>query len=420
MRILLVHQYFLESNDAGGSRWNQMAHFWAAQGHEITVLAGTVHYATGRKADQYRGRFIVTQRVEPGVTVKRCHVSESYNRSFAGRLWAYLSFAVSSTIAALGERRPDVIVATSPPLTVGLTAVLLREFWRVPMVFEVRDLWPETAIDAGVLTNPLLIRLSYWLERISYCRASWINVLTPAFHDWLVQRKGVSADRISTITNAADLDIFRPGGRDNWVRQKHGLTGKFVVTYVGAHGVANHLVQLLEAARLLADRPDIQLVLIGDGMQKPMLKQQAAQWGLSNVTFVDSVPKRAVVDYVVASDVCTAVLKRLDTFKTVYPNKVFDYMAAERPVILGIDGVARQLIERAGAGIFVPPEDAAAFAAAVRDLADDPERGRRYAESGLAFVRAHYSREKLANDYLGVLQRVVAAGEERRRAIGAG
>lgn len=404
MRILLVHQYFLEPNDAGGSRWNQMARYWAEQGHEITVLAGTVHYATGRKAAAYKGRFVVTREEAPGIRVCRCHVSESYNRSFAGRLWAYVSFAFSATYAALMQRRPDVMLCTSPPLTVGLTGAVLQRLWRVPMVFEVRDLWPETAIEAGVLTHPVLIRLSYWLERLSYRRANWINVLTPAFRKHLVESKGVDPSRISTITNAADLDVFHPGPRDNWVREQHGLQGRFLIVYVGAHGVANHLEQLLDAAAALRDLLDVHFLLVGDGMRKPELQRAARERGLTNITFADPVPKRQVADYIAAADVCTAVLKRLDVFKTVYPNKLFDYMASERPVILGIDGVARRLLEEAGAGVYVRPEDPEAFAGAVRRLRADPALRHRLACAGRRHVEQHYARDVLARKYLDIIE----------------
>lgn len=409
MRILLVHQYYLEPDDAGGSRWNQMARYWAEQGHEITVLAGTVHYATGRKAPQYKGRFVVTRQEAPGIRVSRCHVSESYNRSFAGRLWAYISFAVSSTYAALTQPRPDVIVCTSPPLTVGLTGAVLQRWWRVPMVFEVRDLWPESSIEAGVLTNPLLIRLSYMLERLSYKHANWINVLTPAFRDHLTERKGVDPARISTITNAADLDVFHPGPRENHVRERFGLQGKFVIIYVGAHGVANHLEQLVDAAAALRDQEDVHFLLVGDGMRKSFLREEAKRRGLSNITFADPVPKQEIADYIAAADVCTAVLKRLDVFKTVYPNKLFDYMASQRPVILGIDGVARRLLEEAGAGLYVQPEDPEALAEAVQRLRGDRALGERFAVSGRRFVEQHYARDVLARKYLNIIETKVRA-----------
>lgn len=253
------------------------------------------------------------------------------------------------------------------------------------------------------MKNKWLIRMSYWLENKSYKSAKWINVLTPAFKDVLTGSKGITSNKISMIPNGADLDIFTPGERNNWVREKHGLGDKFVVTYVGAHGVANHLIQLLESARLLKDNLDIVFMLVGDGMQKPMLKEKAAEWGLDNVLFVDSVPKNVIVDYIIASDVCTAVLKKVDTFKTVYPNKVFDYMSAAKPVIIGIDGAARKLIEDAGAGIYVEPENAKEFANAVLKLKDKPRLCNEYGENGLNFVKQKFARDILASRYMDIL-----------------
>ncbi|MHC4555698.1 MAG: glycosyltransferase family 4 protein [Planctomycetota bacterium] len=415
MHILVVHQYFLGKKDAGGSRWNQFAKYWAQAGHKITILAGTVHYATGRKLPKYKGRFIVREQEQENVQVLRCHVSESYNKSFLGRFWAYLSFAFSTVWAGLFcVEKCDVIICTSPPLFVGLTGWILSKFKKVPMVFEVRDLWPESAIDTGVITNRWLIKISYWLERKSYRSANWINVLTPAFEKALVDKKKVKPQRISVIPNGADLDIFKPGQRDNWVREKYVLGDKFVVTYVGAHGVANHLIQVLETARLLKDDPSVVFMLVGDGMEKPMLKEKAAQWRLDNVVFVDSVPKDVIVDYVAASDVCTAVLKKVDTFKTVYPNKVFDYMSGARPIIIAIDGAARELIENAGAGLYVEPEDPKQFSQAVLRFKEDPDFCKDCAQSGLKFVSEHFARSALAVKYMGILENEVMCKPKER------
>jgi len=407
MHIMVVHQYYLHKDDAGGSRWNQFAKYWSQAGHRITILAGMVHYATGRKRPEYKRRFIVTEYEKPDITIERCHVSEAYNRSFLGRAWAYVSFIFSSTVAGLVVPKPDVIICTSPPLTVGLTGAILTKFKRVPMVFEVRDLWPETAVDLGILTNKWLIKFSYWLEGTSYANAKWINVLTPAFEQALISRKGISQDRISMIPNAADLDLVVPGPVDNYVRDKHGLKGKFVVTYVGAHGVANALMQLVEAAKILKEKDaDVQLMLVGDGMEKPDLIAAARTWDLDNITFVDPVPKAQIGDYINASNVCTAVLKKCETFKTVYPNKVFDYMAAARPIVIGIDGVARKLIEDAQAGLFAEPENAQAFAQAVLTLKHDPDLAANYGQNGLNYVRENFAREKLAQKYLAILERL--------------
>jgi glycosyltransferase involved in cell wall biosynthesis len=379
MHILIVHQYFLNSQGPGGSRWNQFAKYWASQGHKITVIAGMLEIVSGKKFPEHKGKFIVKEKLDDNIKVIWCHVSENYNKNFIGRAWAYFSFIFSSIMAGLFVKKPDVIICTSPPLTIGYTGIWLKWFKRVPLIFEVRDLWPESAIDTGVLTNKMLIRQLYRLEKSSYKAASWINVVTPAFEQILIEKKNIRPDRISMIPNGADLDLVKIGPRDNWVREKYNLLDKYVVTYVGAHGVANALTQLVDAAKILAEKdPQVQMLLIGGGMKKGSLVTQAQEYGLKNITFIDPVPKSEIGDYINASDVCTAVLKRCDTFKTVYPNKVFDYMTVEKPIILGIDGVARKLVEDADAGIFVEPENPEAFAEAVLRLKNNPELGKRY------------------------------------------
>ena len=410
MRILVVHQYYLGKDDPGGSRWNQFARYWAARGHEVTVLSGMVHYATGRKGPAYKGKFLVREEEAPGITVYRCHVSESYNRSFLGRFWACLSFAFSSTVAGLFRaRRPDIIIATSPPLTVAITMWLLSIWHGCPAVFEVRDLWPESAIDTGVLKSRPLIALSYKLEELAYRRSSWINVLTPAFEEALVRRKRIARSRISMIPNGADLDILAPGPKDNAVRRRLGLNGDFVVSYFGAHGRANRLGQLLDVAeRVRTTRPDVRFLLVGDGMEKAGLVADARRRGLDNVVFHDPVPKEQVADFINASDVCTAVLMRNDTFKTVYPNKVFDYMSCKRPIIVAIDGVARTLVESAGAGLYAEPEDPDSFIQALDELRNDPRRMAEMGENGYRHAAANYSREALADKYLRLLENVVS------------
>ena len=409
MKILIVHQYFLGKGDAGGSRWNQFAKYWADAGHEVTVLAGMVHYAKGTKSPEYKGKFVVREDIQPGVTVYRCHVSEAYNRSFLGRFWAYLCFAFSSTWAGIVHApKPDVIIATSPPLTVAITMWLLSVFYDVPAVFEVRDLWPESAVDTGVLTSKPIIWLSYRLEELAYRRASWINVLTPAFEQALIKKKRIPPKRISMIPNGADLDIMKPGPKDNEVRCRLGLEGKFVVSYFGAHGRANRVGQLLDVAERIKDsQSDIRIMLVGDGMEKPMLVEDAERRGLENVIFVDAVPKEQVSDYINASDVCTAVLMKNDTFKTVYPNKVFDYMACKRPIIIAIDGVARKLVEDADAGLFAEPENTDAFIEAILTLKNDPKRMAGMGQSGYDHAAGHYSREALAGKYFATLTGLV-------------
>ena len=416
MNILLIHQYFLEPGDGGGSRFNEMARVWVEEGHQVEVLAGMVHYATGEKLPEYKGKRFV-RRVQEGVDVLRCDVSDDYNTNFFGRLKGYLSFVGSSTQAGLTKllRKPDVILVTSPPLFVGITSTILGLFKRTPFVFEVRDLWPESAIDTGVLTSKPLIKAAYAFERFIYWRANLVNVLTPAFRQKLIEVKGVPEDKVIFIPNAADFTLAEAVAEDfdrDAFRQNRGWTDKVVITYVGAHGVANHLDQILDTAALLRnDRPEVLFVLIGGGMRKAALKERAQRDGLDNVEFIDSVPKAEVFRYIIASDFGTSVLKRVETFKTIYSNKTFDYMACRVPVLLAIDGVSRELVEAADCGRFIEPEDPQDFKEVIEFYLGLPRaEWKRQGDSGHAYATEHFDRTKLALEYLTHLERV-AAGE---------
>lgn len=379
----------------------------------MTVIAGMVNSKTGRKPTEYQGKLFVREQHGENVTVIRTHVSQLYNRNFIGRLWAYFSFMVFSTAAMLFVKTPDFVLTTSPPLNVGLTGVICSKLKRIPFVFEVRDLWPESAIDTGVLKNKFLIQASYWMERVSYKHAKYINVLTPAFREKLIE-KGIDREKIWFVPNGADLDIFQPGERENWVRKKYMLDDKFVVTYLGAHGVANHLITIIEAARKLKDNQDIVFMLIGDGMQKEMLKAKSKEYELKNVIFVDNQPKDKVVDFCNAMDVGAAVLQKNDIFKTVYPNKVFDYMSCAKPVLLNIDGVAREMVvSRAKAGVFAKPGDDDDFVEKVLYLYKNREEGLIMGKNGYDFVVRNFSRETLAAAYEEHF--LLLAGQEARQ-----
>jgi glycosyltransferase involved in cell wall biosynthesis len=283
------------------------------------------------------------------------------------------------------------------------------------MVFEVRDLWPESIVELGAVRNKWAIKFMYWMQKLSYNYAKWINVLTPAFEENIVNTRGVCREKISMIPNAADLDIIKPGPLDNWVRQKHNLTDKFVVTYVGAHGVANALMQFTEVAKILKGKAtDVQIMLVGDGMEKQKIVKEARESGLDNLIFVDPVPKAQIGDYINASDVCTATLKKIELYKTVYPNKVFDYMAASRPIIIGIDGVARKLIEDAHSGIYVEPENAKEFVEAVLKLKGNRQLCSEYGRNGLNFVKQNFDRTVLADKYLDILVNKVVPEKKNR------
>lgn len=407
MKILLIHQYFLEEDDPGGSRWNEFSRIWTDQGHTVTVLGGMMHYNGKEKKPEYKGKYYV-QKQQGAVQVLRCHVSEAYNKSFIGRLWGYFSFMFSALYGGLFKVKGkfDVVIVTSPPLFVGITGYLISLFRRIPFVFEVRDLWPESAIDTGVLTNKLIIRLAYWVEVFIYKKATLINVLTPAFYTALRDKKGIPENKLIQISNAADFSLSEKLLQDfdrGTFRRTHDLEGRFVITYVGAHGVANHLEQLLDAGQALHDT-NVLFLLIGQGMEKDRIMRLAKERNVTNVRFLDSVPKAEVFRYILASEMGASVLKRVDTFKTVYSNKTFDYMSCRKPILMAIDGVSRELVEKAGAGVYVEPENTEEYNRIIRQYLNDPARLAREGDSGYNFARGNFDREVLANKYLKHIQ----------------
>lgn len=400
----------MEEDGAGGSRWNEMARMWSEAGHQITVLGGMMHANGIEKRKEYKGKYFV-KKLHGNIKVIRCHVSESYNKGFTGRLWGYFSFMFSSLWAGLFKTkgRFDVIIVTSPPLFVGFSGYMISNLKRIPLIFEVRDLWPESAIDTGVLKNKFIIRFAYWFERFIYKKAKLINVVTPAFYKTLKDKKNVPQKKLIMIPNAADFSLSEKvlGSFDREAfRKEYDLDSKFVITYVGAHGVANHLEQVLDAGKVLEDTP-VLFLLIGQGMEKEKLKQMAEDRHLENVRFLDPVPKAEVFKYILASEMGVSVLKKVDTFKTVYSNKTFDYMSCKKPILMAIDGVSRELVESAQAGSYVEPENTNDYNRVIRAYLNNPQRLKTEGENGYNYARKNFDRKILAEHYLASIKDIM-------------
>lgn len=411
MNILLIHQYFLEENDAGGSRWNEMTKAWTNDGHKITVLAGMMHANGREKSPEYKGLYF-KHKQQGKVNVLRCHVSERYNKSFTGRLWGYFSFMFSSVWGGLVKLKGkyDVIIVTSPPLFVGLSTYIISRIRRTPFVFEVRDLWPESAIDTGVLTNKTIIKLAYWVEGFLYRKAKLINVLTPAFYNVLKAEKKVPESKLIMIPNASDFNLSENLLQTFDVEQfktDHNLNDKFVITYVGAHGVANHLEQLLEAGKALEDT-NVLFLLIGQGMEKERLKDLSVNMSVTNVRFLDPVPKQDIFKFILASDMGISVLKKAEAFKTVYSNKTFDYMSCKKPILMAIDGISRALVEDANAGTYVEPENINAYNTIIRKYLNNADQLKIEGENGYKYARLNFDRAFLSQKYLTGIQSKLA------------
>jgi glycosyltransferase involved in cell wall biosynthesis len=400
MHVLLIHQAFAALDEPGGTRHHEIARYLASQGHRVTVIASPVSYLTGT-ARSARVPWVERQTDGDLIEVLRAYTYPALHRSFLHRMISFFSFMISSFLIGLRVREVDLVWGTSPPIFQGVTTWAIARLKRVPFLFEVRDLWPAFAVAVGVLRQPALIRASEWLERFLYRHADQVVVNSPGFSDHVRER---GAQRIELVPNGADPHMFDPADDGAGFRSAHGLEGKFVALYAGAHGLSNDLGVILEAADLLREREDIAFVLLGDGKDKPALMARASDMELPNLLFLPPVPKAEMSVALAAADACIAILKPIEMYKTVYPNKVFDYMAAGRPVVLAIGGVIREVIEAADGGIPVDPGKPAPLADAVLALADDREWGRRVGQSGRAYVEAHFDRTRLAADLLALME----------------
>lgn len=318
---------------------------------------------------------------------------------------AFLSFMLASLWAGLRAGPVDLVMGTTPPIFQTISAWLVARLRRRPFLLEVRDLWPEFIIDMGALKNPWIIAMSRWLERFLYARASHILVNSPAYRDYLIN-KGITAGKIALIPNGVDASMFDPQAQGSEIRHRYNLDGKFVVTYAGALGLANDIPTILRAAAHLRDEENICFLLVGDGKERKTLERMAQQLALSNVIFTGVQPKSTMPAFLAASDACVATLKDIPMFRTTYPNKVFDYMAAGRPTILAIDGVIRAVIEDAQGGVFVPPGDATALATAIKALSDNPARAQSMGRAARDYVVSHFDRQQQADAFVELVDQM--------------
>lgn len=442
MKILYVSQYFPPEMGAPAARAAELAHHWSEAGHAVSVLTGFPNHPTGIVPPEWRDRLrrIVYQERQSGpqpsalspqpsanstdaqapevqgprsdvcFDVYRTWLWPLPNRKSHERMRNYASFCISAALRGLAIPRPDVVIASSPQLLVGLSGWWLAFSRQIPFVFEVRDLWPESLMAVGVSNeDSLLHRALAAVAGFLYERADHIVVVSPAFKDRLVKDWRVPAEKISIVENGVETDTFSPRAvAESSLRLELGLEGKFVASYIGTMGNAHGLETLLDAAADLQTRdPQVVFLLIGEGAEKEKIKAQANARGLTNVRFLDQQPRAKIPEYILASNACLVLLKKTDVFKTVIPTKMLEFMSCARPVILGVDGQARQIVEEAGAGIAIEPENAAALASAVTHLRSNEKLAAVMGEKGREYIIEHFSRAQTAKKYIDVLDRLI-------------
>ncbi len=358
--------------------------------------------------DDWRSRFRQLRYAETvdGVKVVRTWLWPLPNRKAHERIRNYASFCLSAAFSGLDLPRPDVVIATSPQLLVALAGWWLAWWKRVPFVFEVRDLWPESlaAVGAGS-EKTLLHRTLAAIAGFLYRRADRIVVVSPAFKHHLIRYWNVPTEKISIVENGVETDLFRFDPLATEIRRRLQLQDRFLICYIGTMGNAHGLETLIAAAEeLSAALPSAMFLLIGEGAEKDKIVELAATRGLTNLQFLGQQPRERIPAYVSAADLCLVMLKKTELFKTVIPTKLLEYMACERPVIIAVDGQARQIVEAAGAGVFAEPENSQALVKAILALANDPERRQEMGTRGRQYVVNQCSREKTAQEYITVLE----------------
>jgi glycosyltransferase involved in cell wall biosynthesis len=407
LHILFLTDNFPPESNAPASRTFEHCREWVRAGHQVTVITCAPNFPKGKVFDGYRNR-LWQQEVMAGMRVIRVWSYITANEGFVKRILDYQSFMLSATLAAPVVRSVDVVVGTSPQFFTACAAYLVSRIKRIPFVFELRDMWPESIKAVGAMKDSAVIRVLERIEMFLYRKAARIVTVTHAFKDTLI-RRGIDGQKIEVVTNGVDLSHFSPQAKDSQLLTQHGLEGKFVAGYIGTHGMAHALETLLEAAQTLQQTPgaeNVRLIFLGDGARKTDLANQAQAMGLSNVMFLDAVPKDQVKRYWSVLDVAVIHLRKTELFTTVIPSKLFECMGMGLPVLHGVAGESAEIVKREKVGEVFESENAQQLVEGLLRMRDQPDVYAGYRQSGLAAAQ-RYDRKNLALKMLHSLKNLI-------------
>lgn len=404
MHILFLTDNFPPEVNAPASRTFEHCREWVKSGHQVTVITGAPNFPTGNIFDGYQNKLWQNEKIA-GIHVVRVWTYISPNKGFSKRILDYLSFMFASFFASLFVRRVDLIVGTSPQFFTVCAAYVSSLVKRVPWVFELRDIWPESIRVVGAMKKSKLLD---WLERLElflYRKASVIISVTHAFRTSLILR-AVNGDKIYVVTNGVDVSRFVPREKDAELLQRLNLHGKFVAGYIGTHGLAHALDTLLDAAKALKVAPDgdlYRILMLGDGASKEALRKRAEIEGLDNVIFLDTVSKDQVVRYWSLLDASIIHLKKDELFTAVIPSKLFECMGMAVPVLHGVEGESADIVTREGVGLLFESENSESLIIGLRRLAKNPELLAHFRANGPKSAK-RFDRSTLAAEMLQILK----------------
>lgn len=409
MHILFLTDNFPPEVNAPASRTHEHCRQWVRKGHQVTVITCAPNFPTGRVFDGWRNA-LWQEATMDDIRVIRVWSYITANEGLARRVLDYQSYMAMAILASFLVRRVDIVVGTSPQFFTAVAGGVVGLLKRVPFIFELRDLWPESIKAVGAMKESAVIRFIEWIEMLLYRRAARIVSVTHSFKRTLGER-GIDTGKIDVVTNGVDITRFTPRPKNEALEAQLGLQGCFVAGYIGTHGLAHALETLLESARQLQEHPDgarVRLLLLGDGARKAALQEQARQMGLRNVVFVDTVPKDQVTRYWSLLDVSIIHLRKTELFTTVIPSKLFECMGMGIPVLHGVQGESADIVTREDIGIPFEPENAAELTGLLLRLQASPDLVAHYRNRGLASA-GQYDRLALADAMLGSLEAAAAA-----------
>ncbi|WP_411959341.1 glycosyltransferase family 4 protein [Pseudomonas sp. s4] len=389
MKVAVVYQYYQGHSAPGHSLVYELTQYLVHQGHSVSVVSGETGYMKTAQPSLPWYKRLFRREQDGAVEVIRTFTYTQLHRSYLGRLMSFISFSLTAPIGLLRVSKPDVVLASSPPIFPMFSVWLVCKIRRIPMVLEVRDLWPESAVQMGILRNKYLIAIMSWIERLLYDQAKRIVTLTQGIHDD-IESRGWPAHRLEVITCGVDSDMLYPDPEAGLAfRRRHGWESRQIVLYMGAMGEANNLDVVLDAAAQ-CDDSRLLFLLVGDGMKRADIEQRAAELSLVNVKCWEPIAKNQVRECISAADLCIVTLQDIPLFRGAIPTKLLDYMACGKPVISGVRGEAEQIIAKAKAGVTFSPNDSGQIAGLIADLMGQEERRVQMGKNGAHYVKKYF------------------------------
>ena len=407
MKILFFSHYYTPEGNAPATRVSALCERWVKAGHDVTVVTCPPNVPNGIIYDGYANKR--TSEVINGVKVERVKLYIAANKGAVKRMFNFTSYFLKALFAAFKLPKPDVVIATSPQIFCGYVGVWYKRLRRVPLVIEIRDIWPESMGAVGAK----IPWFGYWslelIEKAMYRKCDRLVTVGHGYFDRLAE-KGVPKEKMSIVMNGTDLAVYSPREKNGELLKKYGLEGKFVVSYIGTVGMACGLEVVLAAAKCFnADartRKEVVFVIVGDGACRAKLEEETKKIGLSNVVFTGRQPKSSMPDWVSSSDASLVHLKKSELFTTVMPSKIFESAGCKRPIIMGVDGYAKKLVMDAEAGLDMKPESAESLVECVKKLVDNPDLCKQLGENAYTNIAKVHNRDKQAEDYIKILEEI--------------